>query len=78
MKNWKNAEIVEVSISATASGDCHTGTEKGSSLVYPNGQHDGDHCSEGYSDNFFANIFHNFMEGITAGDHCHGVVDQPS
>ena len=70
MKNWKKAEIVELSIDATASGDCHTGTEwNGSNFEYPGGTHDSAHCDHGYPDKGWVN----FMEGVTAGKFCDGV-----
>lgn len=75
MKNWKKAEIVEVNISATASGDCHTGTERNTgNFVYPGGTHDSEHCDHGYSDSLFTNI----MEGVTGGAYCDGVVEKIS
>ena len=50
MKNWKNAEIVEVGIKETASGMLHTGNEKDYKNFLAPGTHDHEHCDHGYPD----------------------------
>lgn len=64
MKNWKNAEIIEVSISETASGDYHAAGEYYMGL----NTHDSAHCSAGGTISAALNAL--FGEGL-----CHGVAD---